>query len=665
MLRLRLLVSVLALITGAGLVLVACGGSGHKGAVPCARRGLAVDIPCASLTAGLLLVQSTGASETSASTSMTALFGTPTGAGDLLVLSASAYTGISNPITSVTDSAGNSWQRAGVYSIAGRYSDGEMWYSAGAGPATSVTVHTASPAVISLSVQEFSGVAASSPLDAVAGTSGQGTAPASGQITSPAGDLVVGFAAGHGSAQPITTTAPGYVVQGQQNSLAGQVTSVVTGYQIPAAAGGQNFTARLGATAYWAAGIAAFRPVPTAPGDFSVSASPTPATLAPGQPATVTVSTSATSGAAQPIVLTVSGLPSGASASFSAAINAGQQSTLTILAPRTQAAGSFTLTITATGPSTTHTVTVPLTVSPLQVIRAAFYYPWFPEGWNQQGQNPFTNYRPARGFYSTTPATVAAQIQDMQYGGISMGIASWFGPRTITDKHWPAIMQAAGGTGFTWAPYYEAAAMGRQTPQQIAGSLHYLMATYGGTGSALASLPGRGMVVFVYNANDLSSSSGCLTVSAWDQAQVLLRQQYGEQVYVDLKTFPGYQTCPGVSGIGGWHQYGPNSPAQSVVNGLDGGSYSISPGFWKSGTPYGTGTFLARDLARWQAGIAAMNASGAQWQLITTYNEWGEGTAIESAAGCRAATHAGAICDWSAGNTTSQYMTALHNAPAP
>ena len=25
-------------------------------------------------------------------------------------------------------------------------------------------------------------------------------------------------------------------------------------------------------------------------------------------------------------------------------------------------------------------------------IRAAFYYPWFPEAWNQQGFNPFTNY---------------------------------------------------------------------------------------------------------------------------------------------------------------------------------------------------------------------------------------------------------------------------------
>jgi hypothetical protein len=70
-------------------------------------------------------------------------------------------------------------------------------------------------------------------------------------------------------------------------------------------------------------------------------------------------------------------------------------------------------------------------------IRAAVYYPWFPQAWNQQGQNPFTSYRPSRGSYSTDVATVRAQIADMQYGRISVGIASWFGPGTTTDSHWP------------------------------------------------------------------------------------------------------------------------------------------------------------------------------------------------------------------------------------
>jgi hypothetical protein len=57
-----------------------------------------------------------------------------------------------------------------------------------------------------------------------------------------------------------------------------------------------------------------------------------------------------------------------------------------------------------------------------------------------------------------------------------------------------------------------------------------------------------------------------------------------------------------------------------------------------------------------------MDASGARWQLITTYNEWGEGTAIESASGCRGAAPSGAYCDW-AGKTQSDFLTDLHMAP--
>ncbi|RPJ26412.1 MAG: hypothetical protein EHM33_11625, partial [Chloroflexi bacterium] len=32
-------------------------------------------------------------------------------------------------------------------------------------------------------------------------------------------------------------------------------------------------------------------------------------------------------------------------------------------------------------------------------IRAAFYYPWFPEAWDQRAINPYTNYTPSLGFY--------------------------------------------------------------------------------------------------------------------------------------------------------------------------------------------------------------------------------------------------------------------------
>ena len=610
-------------------------------------------------------MQATGATETTAAASLKAGFASPTIAGDLLVLSASVDTGITNRITSVTDSARRSWVRIDSYAVPGHNSDGEMWYSANAPSITSVTVRTKSSAVVAVSVQEFSGVATTGPLDVAAGTSASNTFPSSGAVTpTAAGDLAVGFIAGHASKQPITVTAPGYSAQPQRTSAASQVASVLTGYRTVSTVAAQTFTGTLSTAMYWAAGIAMFKAATAPPNDFSIAATPAAATVTAGHPVTVAVSTGVTSGVSQSVALSVTGLPDGASASFTpSTINAGETGTMTLSPSVSTAAGTTTLTVVGTGTSVNESTSVALTVNPPATIRAAFYYPWFPDAWTQQGLSPFTNYVPTRGYYSTDVATVSAQIADLQYAGVTLGIASWFGLTSNTEKHWPAIMQAAQGTGFAWAPYYEKEGTADPTPQQIADDLHYLRSTYGGTGSALAALPGKGMPVFVYNADDATNAKGCDTVDRWNQAGQLLQQDYGETIYIDLKVFPQYATCAGSSTIDGWHQYAPTTAQWNFSTAPGDGSFTISPGYWKAGTTYGIAPFLARDLGRWQNGIAAMNASGAKWQLITTYNEWGEGTAIESSSACLGAVPDGTYCDWSASGTVSDFIADLHNAP--
>src|SRR4029077_11179301 len=47
-------------------------------------------------------------------------------------------------------------------------------------------------------------------------------------------------------------------------------------------------------------------------------------------------------------------------------------------------------------------------VQPSFPIRAAFYYPWFPEAWNQQGYTPFSWYTPTLGNYDSSSASVVA-----------------------------------------------------------------------------------------------------------------------------------------------------------------------------------------------------------------------------------------------------------------
>jgi len=206
------------------------------------------------------LVQAAGATETSTSTTLTATLPTASTAGDLLVLSASVYTGTTNHITSVTDSAGNVWQKVNAWSVAGHNSDGELWYAANAASTTSIVAHLATAGTMAVEVLEFSGIATSNPLDTSVGTSNTGTAASSGSITPAAsGELLVGLVTGHASSQAMTVTSAGFTLQAQQNST-GTISTVRTGYQVLSGTGATSFDASFGAAMYWAAGIVAFKP---------------------------------------------------------------------------------------------------------------------------------------------------------------------------------------------------------------------------------------------------------------------------------------------------------------------------------------------------------------------------------------------------------------------
>jgi hypothetical protein len=172
------------------------------------------------------------------------------------VVSASEYAGATNNIKSVTDSAGNAWTKVGAWSASGHNSDGELWYSANAKSASTVTVTVGTAAYVAFTVQEFSGVAG---LDTSAGASNTGTSASSGQPATvpPAGELVVGFVAGHGNGQPMTPSS-GYTTQ-PQVSTTGTVASLITGYQLSDGSTA-GFGATFGTAMYWSAGVAVFKP---------------------------------------------------------------------------------------------------------------------------------------------------------------------------------------------------------------------------------------------------------------------------------------------------------------------------------------------------------------------------------------------------------------------
>jgi hypothetical protein len=236
-------------------------------------------------------------------------------------------------------------------------------------------------------------------------------------------------------------------------------------------------------------------------------------------------------------------------------------------------------------------------------IRGAFYYGWFPGNWSAGSV-----YHPTLGQYSSgSPSVIAQHIAWMQRAKVRVGIASWWGPGHATDANLTAELAAARGTGFQWAAYYEAEGYGSPTATKIGNDLAALWAR--AQDPAWLHVAGR-PVIFVYGGD----AEACSTVARWKNAPG------SANWFVVMKVFTGFASC--ASQPDDWHQYAPANATQSHLP----YSYVISPGFWKFGE---TAPRLVRDTTRWAQNVRSMVASGARWQLVTTFNEWGEGTGVE------------------------------------
>ena len=212
----------------------------------------------------------------------------------------------------------------------------------------------------------------------------------------------------------------------------------------------------------------------------------------------------------------------------------------------------------------------------------------------------------------------------MQYGQIQAGIASWWGQGSKTDARIADLLAAANGTSFCWTLYYEPA-IGGGSPQ-IASDLAYIQSHYA-TNPNFLHVNGK-PVLFVYSR----AVASCTDTATWDTAN-------NGAYYLNLQVFGGYTSCP--SQPDNWHQYG----AAVAADHQSGHSYSISPGFYKYNE---ASPRLVRDAARWQQNVAAMVASHEPWQLITTFNEWLEGSSVEDAS------------EWQSASGQGVYLDTLH-----
>jgi hypothetical protein len=262
-------------------------------------------------------------------------------------------------------------------------------------------------------------------------------------------------------------------------------------------------------------------------------------------------------------------------------------------------------------------------------VRGIFYYPWFTETWVVNGKH--VSYQPTLGYYSSDDQAVVDQhIKALDYANVDVAIFSWWGVNQHNEsKRVPMLLNrtVAAGSDLKWAVLYEKEGFGNPTVAQIQSDLAYVKQNYV-PHQAYAKINGK-PVIYVYNADD----NTCEVADRWALAT-------NNEWYLSLKVVGGYTGCAHQPTT--WHQYGPDSPEQRHT----GYSCVIAPGFWRADV---TTPLLARDTARFSQNVRNMVASKEPWQLVTTFNEWGEGTAVESAK------------EWESASGFGTYLDALHN----
>ena len=270
------------------------------------------------------------------------------------------------------------------------------------------------------------------------------------------------------------------------------------------------------------------------------------------------------------------------------------------------------------------------TSQPSFPIRSAFYYGWYPEAWFRSSVYPYSLFHPSLDYYGANdPAVVRRQLDALQYAHLDAAVYSWWGRDGYppTDARFWRYLAAARTTPFRWAIYYEREGYEDPSVERIRADLEYIRDEYASK-PAYLRVAGR-FVVYVY----ADRGDSCGMAERWREANE------GIGAYLVLKAFPGYRDCAAQPGA--WHQYSGDQAEYALAP----DSFMISPGFdeVREGTPR-----LPRDLERWRQSIADMVGSNAEWQLVISFNEWPEGTSIESAA------------EWATPSGYGAYLDALH-----
>jgi len=265
----------------------------------------------------------------------------------------------------------------------------------------------------------------------------------------------------------------------------------------------------------------------------------------------------------------------------------------------------------------------------------AFYYPWYgtPDGpsgqwvhWDPRRTNRASTHVPAADYYdSLDPETVRRHIREAKAAGIDGFIASWWGLRTFEDQAFQVLLDVAEEEGFLVTVYYEDA----QVYSQIVADVSTIVSRYASSPAFfhVGELP----VIFFY-----VRVTAKFTLEQWETVFGTLDGR-GKSVFAVADSLePEF-----LSAFQGLHTYNPvAAPLEEVAKlyrsvslaaRIRGALFAatVLPGYEEAAPRFNSPKADRADGETYRSYWAAARSSKPQWILITSFNEWHEGSEIE------------------------------------